>query len=361
MWAVLSCSTPASSDLDQVKQSYDAWSHGVELLDKKDSKKALEAFDQAIASRPQDLLLLAWRGKALAASGQVEDAIQVFDKVLVLEPSLSEARYFRGLLYAQEGDCGLSGADIARASIELGLHHGDIWKDEVLEACRAHPGFSFLPSVPISVEVRGPQEVVLVGSKVSLEMVIWGGIPGPIHVEAPDISGMVRMQGLSEVQEEGAKRILHWKMSITEGGTVELGPFIIRSGPFTAMANSIHFRALQPSGFEGTDEDALPYEWQTPMERMGSDRPPSVWSKGELISVLYGEDMSLNWSGPPPKETMRYTLDDGGTERWFLVEYLRKSAMTQSLTIENTGGVLMTLPVSSILSTRPSMRTLNTP
>ncbi|PZV14202.1 MAG: hypothetical protein DCF20_13710 [Pseudanabaena sp.] len=82
---------------DNVSENfYEAYIDGIRLLDQGESKKALTAFDQLIAQKPN--YTNAWYGKAdaLTALGLYPEAISAYDRVIAIEPDDYASWYKKG-------------------------------------------------------------------------------------------------------------------------------------------------------------------------------------------------------------------------------------------------------------------------
>ncbi|MDX2288335.1 MAG: tetratricopeptide repeat protein [Hyphomicrobiaceae bacterium] len=71
---------------------------------KKDFKKALADFDQALDLDPTNVEIYDYRGDALMASGDLDSAIANYDQAIRIDPTYAAAHYSRGRAYEQKGD-----------------------------------------------------------------------------------------------------------------------------------------------------------------------------------------------------------------------------------------------------------------
>jgi tetratricopeptide (TPR) repeat protein len=71
------------------------------LTDPRRYEEALEAFDRALASDPQNLEALMGKGQVLAELGRYEEALRMFDRALELNPDSAETLVDRGKVLAR--------------------------------------------------------------------------------------------------------------------------------------------------------------------------------------------------------------------------------------------------------------------
>lgn len=86
-----------------------------ELIGRKRYSHAIVVYDRILAENPKSAAAWIGRGRAHAASGQMETAIADFSQALVVDPHRSEAFYRRAEVYEKLGDLGAADADLASA------------------------------------------------------------------------------------------------------------------------------------------------------------------------------------------------------------------------------------------------------
>ncbi len=86
-----------------------------ELIGRKRYSHAIVVYDRILAENPKSAAAWIGRGRAHAATGQMETAIDDFSQALVVDPHRSEAFYRRAEVYEKLGDLGAANADVASA------------------------------------------------------------------------------------------------------------------------------------------------------------------------------------------------------------------------------------------------------
>jgi tetratricopeptide (TPR) repeat protein len=89
--AIMAISSTAQTD---VKELLD---QGINLITKKEYKKAIEIFDQAALVSPDDPEIYAHRGQAKHYLNQFKEAIEDYNIAIRLQPDYAEVYHLRGL------------------------------------------------------------------------------------------------------------------------------------------------------------------------------------------------------------------------------------------------------------------------
>lgn len=76
--------------------------------------EAIQQCDAMLQANPDNPTVLMLRGRSLAAKGELDRAIQIFSRLIELQPEDAEAYYHRGMVYRQQGKTELADADKAR-------------------------------------------------------------------------------------------------------------------------------------------------------------------------------------------------------------------------------------------------------
>jgi tetratricopeptide (TPR) repeat protein len=93
--------------------------------------QALQDFNKALQSKPNDPLLITYRGIVYYAKGQNAQALQDFNKALAINPKFARAYYQRGMVYNAQEKYGRAATDLKKAK-SLG-HHVDPFFIETIE------------------------------------------------------------------------------------------------------------------------------------------------------------------------------------------------------------------------------------
>jgi hypothetical protein len=86
-----------------------------ELMGRKRYSHAIVVYNRILAENPESAAAWIGRGRAHAASGQMDAAIADFSQAVIVDPQRSEAFYRRAEVYEKLGDLGAANADVASA------------------------------------------------------------------------------------------------------------------------------------------------------------------------------------------------------------------------------------------------------
>lgn len=93
--------------------------------------QAIKDFDKALQSKPNDPLLITYRGIVYYAKGQNDRALQDFNKALAIDPKFARAYYQRGMVYNAQEKYAQAAAELKQAK-KLG-HNVDPFFIETIE------------------------------------------------------------------------------------------------------------------------------------------------------------------------------------------------------------------------------------
>jgi hypothetical protein len=320
LWALMACRT-TDPELDSRRTALDAWQEGVAALDRKDPAAATAAFDRALAARPDDALLMAWKAKAAADAGDLDEAVLQVSLALAEDETLAAARYDRAAWRARKGDVDAAAKDLADA-IASGVIRTprDILDDPDFATALQDPAFAaVVPPDPLRVSIHGPDGAVFLGSDVDIALTVLGSGPGtPIAVAPEAATGPLRLSLAVEDQVqslEGPARVITWRFVVLGAGSVDVGPFHVDAGPRSASAPKLHVDAMAPPDRPGVASMPLPFT--TPGEIANRrDIPSAHWSSLRGLVVLSGPNDQVDVAPPPAGDPIRYEGRDGGARVW---------------------------------------------
>lgn len=90
IFPTIAYSTDSFEDANLMQRAYDSLNEG-EIED------ALELYDEILKVNPTHIHALNYKGLALASLGHYEEAIQWYDKVLNIDPNDKDAKYNKGI------------------------------------------------------------------------------------------------------------------------------------------------------------------------------------------------------------------------------------------------------------------------
>ena len=83
-------STDSFEDTNLMQRAYDSLNEG-------DIENALQLYDEILKVNPTHIQALNYKGLALASLGHYEESIQWYDKVLNIDPNDKDAKYNKGI------------------------------------------------------------------------------------------------------------------------------------------------------------------------------------------------------------------------------------------------------------------------
>ena len=83
-------STDSFEDANLMQRAYDSLNEG-------DIENALQLYDEILKVNPTHIQALNYKGLALASLGHYEESIQWYDKVLNIDPNDKDAKYNKGI------------------------------------------------------------------------------------------------------------------------------------------------------------------------------------------------------------------------------------------------------------------------
>lgn len=321
---VLACSG-GDPELARDRRALDAWREGRTLLESKRAGPALEAFQRAVAERPEDPVLGAWEASARASTGDLDGAIERIDGVLDSHPRFALGHYNRAAWLARSGRPDDAGVALALA-LELGAARDrEAIADPDFRRWLQHPAFAFLPDEVLTVAVEAPVETAFWGSEVALRLRVLGTGGHDVLVVSETAHGALSLVGMSEAEHEsseGLARDLRYVFRVVGAGPAVLGPLTVTAGPWSATVPPVSFDSAAPAGKEGaaSDVDLRPAGeirggWGC-SPTCGPPTAPLVRRQGTGADVLTVAGARLE----PPAD-LRYTFSREGRVVWQLWRY----------------------------------------
>jgi tetratricopeptide (TPR) repeat protein len=77
--------------------------------------QAINDFNEALKSKPNDPLLITYRGVVYYAKGQNDRALQDFDKALAINPNFGKAHYQKGMIYEKQEKYAQAATELKKA------------------------------------------------------------------------------------------------------------------------------------------------------------------------------------------------------------------------------------------------------
>ncbi len=293
------CSGP-SPDLVAARAAVSAWDAGVDHLDGGEPDAAIEDFERGLSARPGDVLLLAWRARAEAESGQVDRAVTTLDAVLSLRPDFAEARYNRAAYIARLGRIEEAAEELSRALADGARRPEDVLGDSDFRPHLGHPALAFLPRHALKVVVEGRSESAFWGAEIPVRLLVVGNEDEPVQIALAQLEGPAEI--IKAVQDtihstDGLSTEITWTLRVTGAGVVTLGPWTVTSAGRTAEHPAIVFEALAPADKAvptSTLDGALP----VPSEVAGERDDLELWREGALSWVKVRPGDRLELAGP---------------------------------------------------------------
>lgn len=304
---LLACSSPPPDDpgLVQLGAAMRAWDGAKAALDAGRWDEALSGVDAALALRPSDSLLQAWRGRVLLAAGRAAEARVVLDAVVREHPAMHGARADRALALARLGDVAAGAEDLklllqANVTTPRALVRDPDW-----QAFRGDPALSFLPSTALELVVAVPRSLSYVGSEVTVRADLVGVGAGPLAVEIATLKGPLVLSRAVEddisAPDGDRVRRLSWAFRLTGPGHVDLLGWTITQGTERVTAEGGGFDVAGPTEAPAA-HGALPGRLPVPssLGEAGAVPPwagptPAPWlaDAGVVVALRAGQQLVL--------------------------------------------------------------------
>ncbi len=303
-WLALSACQEPDPELVALARAFSEYDRGRAALEAGRPADAVAALDAALAVRPGDPLLGAWRAHALAESGDVAGAVKGFDAVLEAWPDFTPARLLRGTLRLQLGDVDGAATDVKRAVGQDWLAARSLRLDPVIGPWLEDPRFAALPRESLRVAVQGPEGSVFIGSEAMVRIGVLGADDDPIHL---DLAGQGPWE-LASVTEstrpttDGPLRDLRLGLRAKGAGRVEVAGQVV-AGPWRAPLPSLVLESVAPPGTPVVESRLV---WATPSEVLAGRAVPSAFigAAGLVVVVEPGDDVAI--SPQPSAPPVRY-------------------------------------------------------
>jgi hypothetical protein len=339
VWLALACSTPDPA-LAAKRHALDAWQEGSALLDQGDAAGARHKFEEASGYEPDDGLLIGWQAVAAARAGDLDGAIALADRALMVRPGMVELRYDRATWHARRGDI----ADAA-TDLDVAMHSGlnklprDIRDDPDFADVLDEPAFAtLLPVEPLSVAVEGPTGAVFLGSDFPVRLRVAGAGDDPIGVTAEEASGPAALIEVLEDElpsTEGPFRDITWRFQATGSGTITMGPFHVYAGPRNITVAAVTVEAKAPPGRQ--DPPGAGIRFTTPRELTTRRSPPVAFqTQGDLV-VMYLPGDRVELTPALADLPVRYELRRRSQTVWTADQYLGDASAVRNVKIVRSG------------------------
>ncbi|MEZ4321414.1 MAG: tetratricopeptide repeat protein [Myxococcota bacterium] len=324
---LLACSG-GDPELGGQKRALDAWIVGRDALEAGDPVRAADAFAKAHDAEPDDPLLEAWQARALADQGELEAAVALLHDVLVRAPRFAEARYNRAAYLARLGRLEEAGPELARAIDDGAARSREAMVDPDFVPHLADPAFAFLPDEMLIVALDAPSGTLFWGSEATVRLRIVGAQGAPVTIEAAELSGPLEL--VSAVEDvvdstEGPVRDVSWTFKVRGAGEAVLGPFTVRSGPWSSQVRAVRFPMTAPPG-KGLTDGAPPLSLALPTEVGVGLEVPGVRYEAGVLDVKSLPNDRVRITPKPTGSPVRYELRDRSRPSWVVQRHVLPAA-----------------------------------
>jgi tetratricopeptide (TPR) repeat protein len=103
---------------------------GIENSQRGRYDQAIQDFNEALKSKPNDPLLITYRGVVYYAKGQNARALQDFNKAIAINPNFGKAYYQRGMVYYHQEKFAQAATELRKAK-SLGYSVDPVFIDSV--------------------------------------------------------------------------------------------------------------------------------------------------------------------------------------------------------------------------------------
>lgn len=319
---LLACSR-GDPELRAQKHAMDAWHEGQEALAAGDADRAIAAFARAREAQPDDPLLAAWQARAMAADGDLDGAVDLLGIAVATHPRFAEARYNRAAYLARLGRLEEAGPELARAIEDGAARSREAMVDPDFAPHLDDPAFAFLPDEMLLVALDAPSGTLFWGSDATLRLRVVGGQGAPATVEAEELSGPIELVSVVEdvvESTEGPVRDLSWTFKVRGEGEAVLGPFTVRSGPWSSRVRAVRFPTTAPPG-KGVPDGAPALSLPVPSDVAGSLETPGIRYGEGVLDVKTGPQDRVTITPRPPGSPVRFELRDRSKAVWVMQRY----------------------------------------
>jgi len=326
MWTLLACSsTPPelvaqAAALEKFRAAESAMEGGRDA-------DALAALDEALALRPSDVLLRAWRAHVLART-DLDAAIAELDRVAAAHPRFAEARYNRAAYLARAGRIEEAGAEV-RVALELGAATiAEARRDTDFAPHLAHPAMAPL-QLPIALTVERLPDKVFRGSELMVNARLEHA--GTFTLSAPVRGPALVVRAVED--ERDVTRAFEWTLDTVAPGTIEVGPFDVRAEerpPVQQPAQRVEVVGPQREAAPGVADVSLaaPSTWAGALEL----HHPVRMGGRVVVKVAPTERVEVT---PPALPLQRAELRRDGQPRWVAWSY---PASVTEVVVRGAGG-----------------------
>lgn len=348
LWLLLACGTtvtpPAPPDPAVLSSAaaVGAFERGKALLST-DPAAALTAFDEALEARPGDVLLDAWRARALADAGKLEEAIAVLDEVLRRRSDFADARYNRAAYLMRHGKVDDAAVDLRVLLDAKAATPRQIMRDADIRPHLGTAALSFLPEASLAATLEVPHKPPFMSSEFDVVLRVEGAFEGPLSIEG-DVVGpveIVRVVEDDDARDDGDRdRVVTWTFVVTGAGEATIGPLTIGQQGEEVVVAKVSVPFLTP---EGVASNTRRCGLATPAAASADHDAPSAWTFG-----------TTSWVSAPPDSTVVTTPTLPMSQPWVLrrdgepvTELVQVRGTPTSVTIRQRGEVRWTGPTTS--------------
>ena len=271
------------------REALDAWEDGKQALEGGMPGLAANHFLNALEHQPGDRVLMTWHAAALAEGGESEAAFTKLDLVLGRHPDLSEARYYRAIYQAQQGDITQAAEDLTYLYQRGVLDVQKVRSEEAFTDFLTHPAMAFLPEIALSVTASMQTQGAFEGTMVPVQLRVESPWREPIQVSGGFV-GPVELRSVFERWGEdsgGLSLDLTYRLRVMGKGEVTQGPWTVEQGPRRQEVEAVTFLAV------GKDEDR-----EAPVQELEAYTPSALLARmGEGRARVVGRDVEVRLGG----------------------------------------------------------------
>lgn len=214
---------------DSWREAADLWEQGRQLVEAGRPEQAIEVFDQALVLDPRSSALLAWRARAEADAGNLARAVETLDVAVASGASDPIILYNRAAYQVRMGDPDAALDDLAIILDGRPELLQSALEDPDLQSLRGSPLFLRLSAPRLDVGVVGEAGSVLRGETFQLEFVLRGDTDLLLDLSSTAEAQPLRLLRVIDdvVSESPGERHLRYTLRVTGGGEGELGPWSV--------------------------------------------------------------------------------------------------------------------------------------
>jgi len=298
LWLGCAPETPVHNEtLEPLAVAVRAMEDAEALAAKEEWAAVVQAVDRALAVRPQDGVLYAWRSRAQRKLGQLDIAIADAQRGVREDPEDPAMHEELALALAAAGRLAEASQALALVPQLEGRTVRELAADPAWAAWVGHPSFPYLPSDGSRFELSSSDKTPFLGSEFKVSIRRQGDLQGPIELSGT-LVGPVDWIGLEERWEEG-QQTLTWTLKVRGAGDVRWQDvdMLGAEGPSQGIAG----HTAAPSTAGDATEQSFPL--QAPSAAIPDGELPMVWRTPAGVHLAH--QAGERWSSPTGERPVR--------------------------------------------------------